>query len=55
MQMVKVWDEQGDVGDIISIGKLIREEDGPKEIEQIIRTLSKYGDDVSGRPLREKK
>jgi hypothetical protein len=40
----KVWESKGDVRDIISISKLLREDDGPDEIEQIIKTLTKYGD-----------
>lgn len=40
----KVWDMKGDVRSIISIGKLVREEDGPEEIQQIMTTLIKYGD-----------
>jgi replication-associated recombination protein RarA len=39
----EVWNMKGDVRDIISIGKLVREDDGPREIEQIMKTLSKYG------------
>jgi holliday junction DNA helicase RuvB len=39
----EVWKLKGDVRDIISIGKLIREDDSPNEIEQIMKTLSKYG------------
>jgi ATP-dependent Lon protease len=39
----EVWNMKGDVRDIISIGKLVREDDGPTEIEQIMKTLSKYG------------
>jgi hypothetical protein len=39
----EVWNMKGDVRDIISIGKLIREDDGPTEIEQIMKTFSRYG------------
>jgi hypothetical protein len=39
---------EGDIRDVISIGKLVRKEDGPQEIELIIRSLIKYGDPGSG-------
>jgi c-di-GMP-related signal transduction protein len=34
-----VWDQRGDIRDVISIGKLVRKNDGPEEVEQIIRTM----------------
>jgi len=34
---------QGDIRDVISIGKLVRKSDGPREIEQIMNTMAKYG------------
>jgi hypothetical protein len=37
-----VWDQRGDVRDVISIGKLVRKNDGPEEVEQILRTMAKY-------------
>jgi DNA polymerase III delta prime subunit len=37
-----VWDQGGDIRDVISIGKLVRKNDGPEEVEQIISTMSKY-------------
>jgi hypothetical protein len=39
-----VWDQRGDVRDVISIGKLVRKNDGPEEVEQIIITMTKYGE-----------
>jgi hypothetical protein len=42
----QVWDTSKDVRDVISISKLIRRDDGPEEIQTIIRTLVKYGDRV---------
>jgi hypothetical protein len=39
-----VWDEGGDIRDVISIGKLVRKDDGPEEVEQIISTMMKYGE-----------
>ena len=38
-----VWDQRGDIRDVISIGKLVRKNDGPEEVEQIISTTTKYG------------
>ena len=37
-----VWDQRGDIRDVISIGKLIRKNDGPEEVEQILATMTKY-------------
>ena len=39
-----VWRHQGDIRDVISIGKLVRKNDGPEEISEIIGTITKYGD-----------
>ncbi len=39
-----VWSQKGDIRDVISIGKLVRKIDGPEEVEQIINTMSKYGE-----------
>jgi hypothetical protein len=33
-----VRDQRGDIRDVISIGKLVRKNDGPEEVEQILRT-----------------
>jgi hypothetical protein len=33
---------QGDIRDVISIGKLVRKSEGPLEIEQIMNTMAKY-------------
>ena len=33
-----VWDQRGDIRDVISIGKLVRKNDGPEEVEQILIT-----------------
>jgi hypothetical protein len=39
-----VWNQRSkDVRYVISIGKLVRRNDGPDEIEQIIKTMIKYG------------
>jgi Holliday junction DNA helicase RuvB len=43
-----VWDQRGDIRDVISIGKLVRKNDGPEEVEQILSTMTKYGNE---RPL----
>ena len=37
-----VWNQGGDIRDVISIGKLVRKNDGPEEVEQIISTMTKY-------------
>src|SRR5207253_640168 len=39
-----VWDQRGDIRDVISIGKLVRKNDGPEEVEQILGTMTKYGE-----------
>jgi hypothetical protein len=39
-----VWNQGGDIRDVISIGKLVRKNDGPEEVEQILRTMIKYGE-----------
>ena len=39
-----VWDQRGDIRDVISIGKLVRKNDGPEEVEQILITMIKYGE-----------
>jgi len=39
-----VSDQGGDIRDVISIGKLVRKIDGPEEVEQILRTMIKYGE-----------
>ena len=38
-----VWDQRGDIRDVISIGKLVRKNDGPEEVKQILSTMTKYG------------
>jgi len=39
-----VWKNGGDTRDCISIGKLVRKNDGHEEIAEIIGTITKYGD-----------
>ncbi|MGB6531804.1 MAG: hypothetical protein WBF33_27160 [Candidatus Nitrosopolaris sp.] len=39
-----VWDQRGDIRDVISIGKLVRKNDGPEEVKQILSTMTKYGE-----------
>jgi MoxR-like ATPase len=41
-----VWDQGGNIRDVISIGKLVRKNDGPAEVELIINTMVKYGNSV---------
>ena len=33
-----VWAQGGDIRDVISIGKLVRKNDGPEEVEHILST-----------------
>jgi holliday junction DNA helicase RuvB len=40
-----VWKMEGDIRDVISIGKLVRKSDGPEQIVLIIKTMMKYGVD----------
>ncbi|MFY9797262.1 MAG: hypothetical protein WBF33_12595 [Candidatus Nitrosopolaris sp.] len=39
-----VWEQRGDIRDVISIGKLVRKNDGPEEVEHILATIMKYGE-----------
>jgi hypothetical protein len=39
-----VWDQGGDIRDVISIGKLVRKNDGPEEVVKIFRTMTKYAE-----------
>ena len=32
-----VWDQEGNIRDVISIGKLVTKNDGPEEVEQILQ------------------
>ena len=34
-----VWEQRGDIRDVISIGKLVRKNDGPEEVGQILATM----------------
>jgi hypothetical protein len=38
-----VWDQRKNIRDVISIGKLVRKNDGHEEVDQIISTIIKYG------------
>jgi MoxR-like ATPase len=38
-----VWNQRGDIRDVISIGKLVRKNDGPEEVELILVRIIKYG------------
>jgi hypothetical protein len=37
-------EQRGDIRDVISIGKLVTKNDGPEEVEQILSTMTKYGE-----------
>jgi replication-associated recombination protein RarA len=39
----QVWQNGGDIRDVVSIGRLVRKSDRPEEIAGIIKTISKYG------------
>jgi hypothetical protein len=39
-----VWNQRGDIRDVISIGRLVRKNDGPEEVERILSTMMKYGE-----------
>jgi hypothetical protein len=43
----EVW-KQGskDIRDVISLGKLIRKDDGHEEVEGLVKTLAKYTNDI---------
>jgi replication-associated recombination protein RarA len=43
----QVWEQQGDIRDVINIGKLVHKSDGPQEIEKIMNIMAKYGTEVS--------
>ena len=38
-----VWDQRGDIRDVISIGKLVRKNDGHEEVEQMLATMVVVG------------
>jgi replication-associated recombination protein RarA len=38
-----VFQNNGDIRDVLSVGKLIRKSDGPSEVDQMIKTMTKYG------------
>jgi Holliday junction DNA helicase RuvB len=51
---VQVWKMEGDIRDVISVGRLIRKSDGPEQIELIIKTMMKYGmEEREGRGMRD--
>jgi hypothetical protein len=41
---IVVWDQRGDIRDVISIGKSATKNDGSEEVEQIVSTMTKYGE-----------
>ena len=38
----EIWKSQGDIRDVISVSKLVKKDDGPEDIAEIINTLAKY-------------
>ncbi len=47
-----VWDQGGDIRDVISIGRLVRKNDSPEEVEEILATMIKYGEIKNNRSNR---
>lgn len=43
---IMVWKAGGDIRDVINCGKLVRKSDSPSEIDQIMNTMSRYGNAV---------
>jgi hypothetical protein len=41
----QIWNQKGDICDVIFIAKLVRKNDGPNEIEEIMKTMIKYVED----------
>ena len=39
-----VCEQRGGIRDVSPIGKLVRKNDGPEEVEQILSTMTKYGE-----------
>jgi MoxR-like ATPase len=39
----EIWEQHGDIRDVISLSKLVKKHDSPGEIAEIIKTLAKYG------------
>jgi hypothetical protein len=39
---VQVWNQQGDIRDVLSVSKLVKKQDGAQEIMDIILTLDRY-------------
>jgi len=48
------WKSQGEIRDVISIWKLVRKSDGPREIEQIMNTMAKYDNMMQTRGKEER-
>ena len=40
----ETWKQEGDIRDVISVSKLVKKNDGPEQIAEIIGTLTKYGE-----------
>jgi hypothetical protein len=43
-----VFNQGGDIRDVMSVGKLIKKSDGPQDVDGIIDTLVKYGKETRG-------
>jgi ATP-dependent Lon protease len=51
---IKIFKSNGDIRDVLSIGKLIRKNDGPSEVDQMIKTMMKYGKESNDQNYDEK-
>lgn len=40
----ETWKQEGDIRDVISVSKLVKKNDGPEQIAEIMGTLIKYGE-----------
>jgi hypothetical protein len=40
----ETWRQKGDIRDVISVSKLVKKNDGPEQIAEIMGTLIKYGE-----------
>jgi MoxR-like ATPase len=47
-----VFNQGGDIRDVISVGKLVKKSDGPEDVDGIINTLVKYGKETILNKLR---
>jgi hypothetical protein len=41
-----VWNQGGNIREVISIGKLVRKNDGPGEVQSLLNTMVNYGSSI---------